>query len=59
MPTETVFDYYYGDESSQFLPRQLIAGEQFKKLSMRAYLLVHSAMRFRRLRGQTAVGWSL
>lgn len=58
MPTETVFDYY-GDESSQLLPRQLITGEQFKKLSMRSYLLVHSAMCFRRLRGQNAVGWPL
>lgn len=43
MPTETVFDYYYGDESSQFsfyrIPRQLITGEQFKKLSIDAKLL--------------------
>ena len=31
------FDYYYGDESNQFafyrIPRQLITGEAFKKLS--------------------------
>ena len=43
MPTETVFDYYYGDESNQFsfyrIPRQLITGEQFKKLSIDAKLL--------------------
>lgn len=37
------FDYYYGDESGQFsfyrIPRQLITGEQFKKLSTDAKLL--------------------
>lgn len=37
------FDYYYGDESNQFsfyrIPRQLITGEQFKKLSTDAKLL--------------------
>ena len=31
----TVFDYYYGDESSQFsfyrIPRQLVAGQQSRK----------------------------
>ena len=39
----TVFDYYYGDESSQFsfyrIPRQLVAGQQFKKISTDAKLL--------------------
>lgn len=38
-----VFDYYYGDESSQFsyyrIPRQLIVGSQFKVLSTDAKLL--------------------
>lgn len=37
------FDYYYGDESNQFsfyrIPRQLITGETFKKLSTDAKLL--------------------
>lgn len=37
------FDYYYGDESNQFafyrIPRQLITGEAFKKLSTDAKLL--------------------
>ena len=37
MATETSFDYYYGDESSQFsfyrIPRQLITGDRFKRLS--------------------------
>lgn len=37
------FDYYYGDESSQFsfyrIPRQLITGESFKNLSTDAKLL--------------------
>ena len=32
MPTEAVFDYYYGDESNQFsfcrIPRQPIPGDQ-------------------------------
>ena len=39
----TVFDYYYGDESSQFsfyrIPRQLVTGQQFKKISTDAKLL--------------------
>ena len=43
MAAETVYDYYYGDESSQFsfyrIPRQLIAGERFKRLSADAKLL--------------------
>lgn len=37
------FDYYYGDESNQFsfyrIPRQLITGDTFKKLSTDAKLL--------------------
>ena len=37
------FDYYYGDESTQFsfyrIPRQLITGDQFKRLSTDAKLL--------------------
>lgn len=37
------FDYYYGEESSQFsfyrIPRQLITGERFRKLSTDAKLL--------------------
>ena len=40
---EQGFDYYYGDESSQFsfyrIPRQLITGARFKKLSTDAKLL--------------------
>ncbi|NBI11661.1 hypothetical protein D1641_16945 [Colidextribacter sp. OB.20] len=43
MAGETSFDYYYGDESSQFsfyrIPRQLITGERFKHLSTDAKLL--------------------
>lgn len=43
MSDTTTFDYYYGDESSQFsfyrIPRQLITGEQFKRLSTDAKLL--------------------
>ena len=43
MAAETSFDYYYGDESSQFsiyrIPRQLITGERFKLLSTDAKLL--------------------
>ncbi len=43
MATETSFDYYYGDESSQFsfyrIPRQLITGDRFKRLSTDAKLL--------------------
>ena len=37
------FDYYYGDESSQFsfyrIPRQLVTGDNFKRLSTDAKLL--------------------
>ncbi len=43
MTSETSFDYYYGDESNQFsfyrIPRQLITGERFKRLSTDARLL--------------------
>ena len=43
MSDTTTFDYYYGDESSQFsfycIPRQLITDEQFKRLSADAKLL--------------------
>ena len=43
MAAGTVFDYYYGDESNQFsfyrIPRQLITGDGFKKLSTDAKLL--------------------
>ncbi|MEG2096961.1 MAG: replication initiator protein A [Pseudoflavonifractor sp.] len=43
MPEVKTFDYYYGDESSQFsfyrIPRQLVTGEQFKGLSTDAKLL--------------------
>ncbi len=43
MAAEASFDYYYGDESSQFsfyrIPRQLIVGEHFKRLSTDAKLL--------------------
>ena len=39
----STFDYYYGDESSQFsfcrIPRQIITGPEFKKLSNDAKLL--------------------
>ena len=43
MAAETAFDYYYGDESSQFsfyrIPRQLITGDAFRCLSTDAKLL--------------------
>ena len=43
MAAGTVFDYYYGDESTQFsfyrIPRQLITGDDFKRLSTNAKLL--------------------
>ena len=42
MPAVTAFDYYYGDESNQFsfyrIPRQLITGDDFKRLSTDAKL---------------------
>ena len=43
MAENMIYDYYYGDESSQFsfyrIPRQLITGQQFKKISTDAKLL--------------------
>ena len=43
MTAEISFDYYYGDESNQFsfyrIPRQLITGDSFKRLSTDAKLL--------------------
>ena len=43
MAAGTEFDYYYGDESTQFsfyrIPRQLVTGERFKRLSADAKLL--------------------
>lgn len=44
MPTEIIYDsFYYGDESNQFsfyrIPRELITGERFTKLSTDAKLL--------------------
>lgn len=43
MPTEAVLDDYCGDESNQFsfyrIPRQLIAGDRFKRLSADSKLL--------------------
>ena len=43
MTADIVFDYFYGDESNMFsfyrIPRQLIVGEEFRKLSTDAKLL--------------------
>ena len=43
MGGSTIFDYYYGDESNLFsfyrIPRQLITGDAFKRLSTDAKLL--------------------
>ena len=43
MAAETSFDYYYGDENNQFsfyrIPRQLVTGDRFKRLSTDAKLL--------------------
>ena len=43
MGDKTDFDFYYGDESNQFsfyrIPRQLVTGEAFRKLSTDAKLL--------------------
>ena len=43
MTADTVFDYFYGDESNLFsfyrIPRQLIVGVEFRKLSTDAKLL--------------------
>ena len=56
MPT---FDYYYGDESSQFsfcrIPRQLITGKSFKGLSADAKLLY--ALMLERLGLSARNGW--
>lgn len=43
MPEQQIYDYYYGDESNQFsfyrIPRELVTGDRFKKLSTDAKLL--------------------
>lgn len=43
MIAETAFEYYYGDESNQFsfyrIPRELVTGDRFKRLSTDAKLL--------------------
>lgn len=43
MAAEPAFDYYYGDESNQFsfyrIPRELVTGDRFKRLSTDAKLL--------------------
>jgi len=43
MMTEAKFDYYYGSENNQFsffrIPRQLMTGKRFKRLSTEAKLL--------------------
>ena len=43
MAESMIYDYYYGDESSQFsfyrIPRQLVTGQRFKKISTDARLL--------------------
>ena len=43
MAAETFFDYYYGDESTQFsfyrIPQQLITGKCFKHISVEDKLL--------------------
>lgn len=43
MAAEPSFDYYYGDESTQFsfyrIPQQLITGKYFKHISVEAKLL--------------------
>ena len=43
MAESMIYDYYYGDESNQFsfyrIPRQLVTGQQFKKISTDAKLL--------------------
>ncbi len=42
MAPETFFDYYYGDESTQFsfyrIPQKLITGKHFKHISVEAKL---------------------
>jgi len=53
------FDYYYGDESNQFsfyrIPRQLVTGERFKRLSTDAKLLYGLLMD--RMSLSTKNGW--
>ena len=53
------FDYYYGDESNQFsfyrIPRQLITGENFKKLSTDAKPTHRSVETSLNLRGVSAL----
>lgn len=59
MPAETTFDYYYGDEGSQFsfcrLPRQLITENTFKGLSTNAKLLY--ALMLERMGLSARNGW--
>ena len=44
--SEVVYDYYYGDESRQFsfyrIPRQLVTGQQFKRIFADAKLRMAS-----------------
>ena len=43
MSAKATFDYYYGEESNQFsfyrIPRELITGDRFKRVSTDAKLL--------------------
>lgn len=43
MGETSIYDYYYGDESEQFsfyhIPRQLVTGEDFRRVSTAAKLL--------------------
>lgn len=59
MFTESVFDYYYGDEGNQFsfcrIPRQLITGGAFKGLSTDAKLLY--ALMLERMGLSARNGW--
>ena len=59
MNTETKFDYCYGEESGQFsfcrIPRQLITGEAFKRLSTDAKLLY--ALMLERMGLSAQNGW--
>ncbi len=56
----STFDYYYGDESSQFsfcrIPRQLITGKEFKQLSNDAKLLY--ALMLERMGLSAQNGWN-
>ncbi len=58
MAAETSFDYYYGDESNQFsfyrIPRQLVTGDRFKRLSTDAKLLYGPAAGPHELSARTA-----